>query len=67
MINKIAIAFMICGLATRGLFGADLANYEYGDESKAGEAVEKLLQETPVNEYGRIEKGLIGVVNSKKA
>ena len=67
MINKIAIAFMICGLATQVLFGADLTNYEYGDESKAGEAVEKLLQETPVNQYGRIEQGLIGVVTSKKA
>ena len=67
MINKIAIAFMICGLATQVLFGADLTNYEYGDESKAGEAVEKLLQETPVNQYGRIEKGLIGVVTAKNA
>jgi len=70
MINKIAITLMICGLATQGLFGdvfEDLAAYEYGDESKAGEAVEALLQETPVDEYARLEQGLIGIVASKDA
>jgi len=70
MINKIAITLVICGLATQVLFGdvfEDLADYEYGDESKAGEALEALLQETPVDEYGRLEQGLIGVVASKDA
>jgi len=70
MINKIAITLMICGLAAQGLFAdvfEDLANYEYGDESKAGEAIEALLQETPVGEYGRLEQGLIGVVASNDA
>ena len=70
MTKTIAIALAVCGLATPALFGdvwQDLAKYEYGDESKAGEAVEKLLQETPANAYGRLEQGLIGVVTSKNA
>lgn len=70
MIRTIAIAFIIGGLATPALFGdalQDLAKYEYGDESKTGEAVEALIQETPVGEYGRIEQGLIAVVASKEA
>jgi len=70
MTKTIAIALAVCGLATSALFGdvwQDLANYEYGDESKAGEAVEALLQETPADEYGRLEQGLIGVVTSKNA
>ena len=70
MTKTIAIALAVCGLATPALFGdvwQDLAKYEYGDESNAGEAVEKLLQETPGNQYGRLEQGLIGVVTSKNA
>ena len=70
MIKRIAIAVIASALVPQALFGdvwQDLANYEYGDESKAGEAVEALLQETPAGEYGRLEQGLIGVVTSKKA
>jgi len=70
MRNKTAIALIVCGLVTGVLFGdvwEDLAKYEYGDESKAGEQVEKLLQETPVKEYGGVEKKLMAVVASKEA
>ncbi len=45
----------------------DLARYEYGDPSNAGQAVEKALQDTPVAEYGRLETGLIRVVTDPKA
>jgi len=65
MMNRIALTVAVLALAaspaTADLW-SDLAAYEYGDESNAGEAVEKLLQDTPVGEYGRLEKGLIGVV-----
>ena len=70
MIKRIAIAVIASALVAQALFGdvwQDLANYEYGDESKAGEAVEALLQETPAGEYGRLEQGLIGVVTSRNA
>jgi len=70
MIKRIAIAVIASGLLVQASVGdvwQDLARYEYGDESNAGEAVEKVLEETPVNEYGRLEKGLIGVVTSKDA
>jgi len=70
MINRIAIAVVIFALATQAAAGDvwdDLAAYEYGDEPNAGRAVEKRLQETPVGEYGRLEKGLLRVVASRDA
>jgi len=70
MMRRIALTMAVLALAaptaTADVWN-DLARYEYGDESNAGEAVEKLLQDTPVAEYGWLEKGLIGVVASKDA
>jgi len=65
MITRFAIAVVAGALLTQAACGdvwEDLAGYEYGDEPNAGKAVETLLQETPVKEYGRLEKGLIRVV-----
>jgi len=70
MIRRTAMAVLAVGLVAQAAAGDvwdDLARYEYGDESKAGEAVETVLQETPVEEYGRLEKGLIRVVGDKDA
>ena len=70
MIKRTAIAMIACGLAAGVLLADvwdDLARYEYGDESKAGEAVEKLLQETAPSEYAGLEAKLMGVVASKEA
>jgi len=70
MMKRIAMAAMALGLLAQAApadIWDDLAGYEYGDESNAGQAVEKLLQETPVRQYGRLEKGLIGVVASDDA
>jgi len=70
MTKRIALVVAIVALAAPAAMADvwdDLARYEYGDESNAGEAVEKLLQDTPVAEYGRLEKGLVGIVASKDA
>ena len=70
MINRIAITVAVLALAAQVAAGDvwdDLAKYEYGDEPNTGEAVEKLLQDTPVAEYGSLEKGLIRVVAAADA
>jgi len=45
----------------------DLAAYEYGAETKAGEALEALVKETPPDQYAGIEKKLIEIVASPQA
>ncbi|MFO8012152.1 MAG: HEAT repeat domain-containing protein [Phycisphaerae bacterium] len=70
MIKRIAITVTALALVAQAAAGDvwdELAKYEYGDEPNAGEAVEQLVQETPPAEYGKLEKGLIGVVASRDA
>ena len=70
MSKRIAVMLVTCFLVTQVSFGdvwEDIAGYEYGDEPNPCEQVEKLLQETPINEYGRIEQKLIAVAASKDA
>jgi HEAT repeat protein len=43
----------------------DLAKYEYGDKTDAGNKAHLLLQDTPVAEHAKIETILIGIVSSK--
>ena len=45
----------------------DLASYEYGDNTHAGEKAEELIKKTSPDQYGRLEEKLIGVVSSDKA
>ncbi len=45
----------------------DLATYEYGAESKAPEALEALVKETPPTGYAKIEAKLVGIITSKTA
>jgi HEAT repeat protein len=70
MSKKIAMMLVACILLTQVSFGdvwEDIAGYEYGDDPNPCEQAEKLLQETPIDEYGRIEKKLIVVAGSKDA
>ena len=70
MSKRIAMMLIVCILVTQVSFGdvwEDIAGYEYGDDPNPCEQAEKLLQETPIDEYGRIEQKLIAVVASKDA
>ncbi len=70
MLERMAMTVVAFGMLVQAATGDvwdDLARYEYGDEPNDGQAVEQLVQETPVEEYGRLEKGLIGVVASEDA
>ncbi|MHC4733140.1 MAG: HEAT repeat domain-containing protein [Planctomycetota bacterium] len=70
MSKRIAVMLIVCILVTQVSFGdvwEDIGGYEYGDEPNPCEQAEILLQETPINEYGRIEEKLIAVVASKDA
>jgi len=70
MIHRTAMTVIALGLIAHVAAGDvwdDLARYEYGDESKAGEAVEQVLLDTPVKEYEGVEEGLIRVVADKGA
>ncbi len=70
MSNRILAMLVACVLATQVSFGdvwQDIAGYEYGDDPNPCEQAELLLQETPVNWYGRIERKLIAVAASKDA
>jgi len=69
--NKVfaAILMAVC-LATqlaRGDVWQDLAHYKYGDEKNAADQAAKLLQQTPVDQRGAIEDGLIAVVSAPDA
>lgn len=70
MSKKIVAMLVACILVTQVSFGdvwQDVAGYEYGDEPNPCEQAEKLLQDTPVGHYGRIEEKLIAIVASKDA
>lgn len=70
MSKKIAMMLVACILLTQVSFGdvwEDIAGYEYGDDPNPCEQVEKLLQETPIDDYGQIEEKLIVVIASKDA
>lgn len=71
MMNKrIAAILVACILVTQVSVGdvwEDVAGYQYGDEPNPCEQAEKLLQETPVGDYGRIEMKLIALVASKNS
>ena len=68
--KRIAVILIVCILVTQVSFGdvwEDIAGYEYGDDPNPCEQAEALLQETPINEYNKIEEKLIAVVSSKEA
>ena len=70
MSKRIAVMLIVCILVTQVSFGdvwEDIGGYEYGDEPNPCEQAEKLLQETPINEYKQVEEKLIAVVASKDA
>ncbi len=70
MTKRIAVILIACILMTQVSFGdvwQDIAGYEYGDDPNPCEQAEALLQETPINEYNKIEDKLIAVVASKDA
>ncbi len=70
MTKRIAVILVACILMTQVSFGdvwEDIAGYEYGDDPNPCEKAETLLQETPINEYNKIEEKLIVVVASKDA
>ncbi len=68
MIKRIAIMLTICLLATQVSLGdpfEDLAKYEYdGAGGNAGEKMEKLIQDTKVADYGKVEDSLLAIVSS---
>ncbi len=70
MSKRIAVILIVCTLVTQVSFGdvwEDIAGYQYGDEPNPCEQAEVLLQETPINEYNKIEDKLIAVITSKDA
>ncbi|MHC4744564.1 MAG: HEAT repeat domain-containing protein, partial [Planctomycetota bacterium] len=70
MTKRIAVMLIVYILVTQTSFGdvwEDIAGYEYGDDPNPCEQAEALLQETPINEYSKIEDKLIAVVASKDA
>ncbi len=70
MSNRILAMLAVCVLATQVSFGdvwRDIAGYEYGDDPNPCAQAELLLQETPVDRYGAIERKLIAVAASKDA
>jgi len=71
MMNKRIAAILVgCILVTGVSVGdvwEDLAGYQYGDDPNPCEQAEKVLQDTPIDGYGPIEKKLIALVASKNA
>ncbi|MHC4086288.1 MAG: HEAT repeat domain-containing protein [Planctomycetota bacterium] len=70
MSKRITVILVTCFLVTQISFGdvwEDIAGYEYGDDPNPCEQAEKLLQETPIEEHGRIEQKLIVIAASKDA
>ena len=68
--TRISILFLTVVCLTVPLHGdvwQDLATYQYGDESKAPEALEKLVVESAPGERALIEKKIIELIQSPKA